>query len=342
MEREEAAKKLKDWLKRWPSESTWISGRDIADAYTDCWPQVKAAIAPGDGAYPDSFWKRSILMAGDPAIRNLKFSWTWVSLPFNVSRHFATKYTEGITHTVHDDMAELADIAGINRDELPEARPVGHHCVADAQTLIDISKKELCAFDPDRDPTDSMSIRDAWKKVRSALAALEPELASCMVCECISCGRCPYKDGCGFVEKTGFSDARAQYLNLKGFVPFKRGGNSPASVIDHVAVTSLSPSSSSLEDGEHEFICDVYKKPGDFILLTEHKILAAASDDMPLSTAASDLARVRKDTFLIAPFEVSVKDDSIEAVSAEIAKNIKEKYRFVGDQAAYAKKPSRT
>ncbi len=163
-------------------------------SHIDNWQEVKDAtmntIGMNTGKYPDSKWKKELIMAEHSPIRKMKFSWRWKDLPYWVSVHIV-RHKIGIEHFVK---TQRSDRTGIDRNELPQGAPVSHECEADAQALINISRKRLCSC-------ASKETREAWQLVKDEVAKVEPELASCMVKECVYRGFCPEMFGCGF-EKT--------------------------------------------------------------------------------------------------------------------------------------------
>lgn len=161
------------------------------------WQDVKNAamntIGKGEGAYPDSAWKKKILLAEHSPIRLLHFSWKWKDLPYWVSVHIV-RHKVGIEHFVS---TQRSDRTGISRDELPQGALVTHQCQADAQALITISRKRLCS-------AASPETRAAWQLLKDRIAEDEPELASCMVRECVYRGFCPEMKSCGYAETEAF------------------------------------------------------------------------------------------------------------------------------------------
>ncbi|MGN0268504.1 MAG: hypothetical protein ACI4D7_12615 [Lachnospiraceae bacterium] len=162
--------------------------------HEDNWQDVKNAtmttIGKNTGTYPDSQWKLKLLRSEHSPIRKMKFAWKWTDLPYWVSVHMV-RHKIGIEHFVK---TQRTDRTHICRDELPQGAFVNHECEADAQALINISRKRLCSC-------ASPETRSAWKLVRDKVAEVEPELASCMVRECIYRGFCPEMFGCGY-DKT--------------------------------------------------------------------------------------------------------------------------------------------
>lgn len=84
---------------------------------------------------------------------------------------------------------------------------MNHACEANAQALINISRKRLCSCASPETP----ETREAWQKVKDEVAKCEPELASCMVRECIYRGFCPEMFGCGYDKTEVFKQELEEY-----------------------------------------------------------------------------------------------------------------------------------
>lgn len=157
-------------------------------------------VGKNQGKYPNSEWKRKILLAEHSPIRRLKFFWRWKDIKSWVSVHIV-RHKIGIEHWVS---TQRTDRTGINRDELPQGSLVNHSCESDAQALINISRKRLCNC-------ASTETREAWQKVKDKVKESEPELANCMVKECIYRGFCPEIFGCGFDKTEEFQKQLVVY-----------------------------------------------------------------------------------------------------------------------------------
>ena len=172
--------------------------------YVDEWQKVKDAtmntIGKDTGKYPNSEWKRKLIMAEHSPIRLIKFGWRWKDLKYWVSVHLVRHWL-GITHFVS---TQRTDRTGIPRDELPQGSVVNHECEANAQALINISRKRLCSC-------ASPETRKAWQEVKDEVAKVEPELASCMVKECIYRGFCPEMFSCGYHKTEVFKKELEEY-----------------------------------------------------------------------------------------------------------------------------------
>lgn len=173
--------------------------------WTDVWPKVKRAARTtiskeGEGAYPSLSWKKTILLAEHSPIRKIKFSWKWADLKSWVSVHFV-RHKFGIEHWV---TTQRSDRTGVDRDTSPQNAPVSHECEANAQALIFISRRRLCA-------QASPETRNAWQEVKAEVQKVDPVLASVMVPECIYRGFCPEFKSCGYVETEAYRKALEEY-----------------------------------------------------------------------------------------------------------------------------------
>lgn len=176
--------------------------------YTDNWLKVKQSARTtvskeGAGKYPDDKWKKSILLAEHSPIRKIKFSWKWTNLKSWVSVHFVRHHL-GILHYVS---TQRTDRTGVDRDYLRQDALVEHECEANAQALINISRKRLCF-------QASQETRVAWQKVKEEVRKSDPILASVMVRECVYRGFCPEMKSCRYCETEKFKRELEKYRSL--------------------------------------------------------------------------------------------------------------------------------
>lgn len=172
--------------------------------YQDYWQQIKNAtmntIGKSTGQYPTSDWKRKLLMSEHSPIRKLKINWKWIDLKSWVSVHIV-RHKHGIEHFI---TTQRTDRTGISRDELPQGALVKHECEANAQALINISRRRLCNG-------ASKETREAWQEVKNRVAEVELELASCMVKECVYRGFCPEMFSCNYHKTEAFKNELLEY-----------------------------------------------------------------------------------------------------------------------------------
>lgn len=177
--------------------------------YTDVWSKVKRAARTtinkeGEGEYPPDSWKKRILLAEHSPIRKIKFSWKWEGIKSWVSVHFVRHWL-GILHWV---TTQRVDRTGVDRDKSPQDTPVSHECEANAQALINISRKRLCS-------QASPETREAWNEVKEGVESYDPILASVMVKECIYRGFCPELNPCGYAETDAYKRELEEYRKIK-------------------------------------------------------------------------------------------------------------------------------
>ncbi len=177
-------------------KGTW---REVADAARTTIGMEKGQKEPG------STWKYKMLLAEHSPIRQLIIKWKWVDLPYWVSVHFV-RHKIGIEHFVS---TQRTDRTGIERDQLPQAQSVSHECIANAQTVIAISRKRLCNM-------ASKETRETWKAVLEAVKEPLPELCNVCVPECIYRGFCPEMTSCGFSGTDKYKKMLLEYRALHG------------------------------------------------------------------------------------------------------------------------------
>lgn len=175
--------------------------------YTDRWNDVKQSARTtigkeGSGKYPTNGWKKTILLAEHSPIRKIKVAWKWEDLKSWVSVHFVRHWL-GILHFV---TTQRTDRTGINRDESRQDTKVSHECEANAQALINISRKRLCS-------QASPETRKAWEEVKEQVSNIDPVLGSVMVKECIYRGFCPEFYSCGYCNTEQFKKDLEEYRN---------------------------------------------------------------------------------------------------------------------------------
>lgn len=176
--------------------------------YKDVWADVKRSARntigrDGSGMYPSDNWKKNILLAEHSPIRKIKFSWRWFGLPYWVSVHFV-RHKFGVDHWVS---TQRTDRTGVIRDDKNQDAPVNHEVEANAQALINISRRRLCG-------QASTKTRKAWEEVVHEIDRKDPVLASVMVPECIYRGFCPELKSCGYCDTKEYEYRLAKYRSL--------------------------------------------------------------------------------------------------------------------------------
>lgn len=176
--------------------------------HEDNWQDVKDStmntIGKTTGAYPTSEWKRRLIMSEHSPIRRIKFYWRWKDLMYWVSVHLV-RHKIGIEHWI---TTQRTDRTGINRNEISQDALINHAVEADAQALVNISRRRLCNC-------ASKETREAWQTVKNKIAESEPELASCMVRECVyRNGLCPEMFSCNYNKTDAFKEELKEYTSF--------------------------------------------------------------------------------------------------------------------------------
>lgn len=149
---------------------------------------------------PSNEWKKKILLAEHSPIRLIKIKWIWEDIPYWVSMHFC-RHKIGIEHFVK---TSRSDRTGTDRTKLYQDNPVNHICEANAQSIINISRKRFCK-------QASEETRLTWGLFINKLKEIEPELASCCVPDCIYRGFCSEMNECGFSYSEEYKNILLNY-----------------------------------------------------------------------------------------------------------------------------------
>ena len=159
--------------------------------YSDQWQAVKDAamntIGIESGKYPTGKWKRKMLLAEHSPIRLIELTVRISDVPYWVVMHLV-RHKIGIEHFVS---TQRTDRTGENRNEKPQSALVDYTFRANAQALIAISRKRLCA-------QAAPETRRVWKAVIDAVREVEPEIAEICVPDCVYRGRCFELKCCGY------------------------------------------------------------------------------------------------------------------------------------------------
>lgn len=173
----------------------------IRGSWTDIVNSARTTINMEHGEKePSSNWKRKMLLAEHSPIRQLSMKWKWFDLKYWVSTHFVRHWL-GIVHYVR---TQRTDRTGIERDDLGQGSLVEHEVVANAQAIINISRKRLCNC-------ASIETRQAWEEFLVSIKDIEPELYSVCVPDCIYRGYCYEFRSCGYHETYKYKKELEEY-----------------------------------------------------------------------------------------------------------------------------------
>lgn len=158
---------------------------------------------------PSNSWKAKILLAEHSPIRLLEFDWTWSFIQQWVTTHLV-RHHEGCEKFVHSQRVDRNPaLAGLSRDDLPQGLLNDMDMTANAQALINISRKRLCSC-------ASKETREAWKQVIAEIRKIDPVLADKCVPECLYRGFCPeFMNPCGYAGTKKFQVDLEKYRSVE-------------------------------------------------------------------------------------------------------------------------------
>ena len=161
---------------------------------------------------PSDSWKAKMLLAEHSPIRLVEFEWTWKGIKQWVTTHIVRHHEgcEKMVHSQRGDRRAILEEYGIEtRDQLPQGAENDMDMTANAQALINISRKRLCSC-------ASKETREAWKQVQESIRKIDPIMAEKMVPECIYRGFCPeFMNPCGYSKTPQFEEALKKYRNTE-------------------------------------------------------------------------------------------------------------------------------
>ena len=160
---------------------------------------------------PLDSWKAKMLLAEHSPIRLLEYDWSWGEIRQWVTAHLVRHHEgcEKFVHTQRGDRRKILEDYGVEtRDELPQGALNDMDMTANAQALINISRKRLCNC-------ASKETREAWTQVKEAIAEVDPILASKMVPECLYRGFCPeFMNPCGYSKTEKYKKDLEKYRSV--------------------------------------------------------------------------------------------------------------------------------
>ena len=157
---------------------------------------------------PSNSWKAKMLLAEHSPIRLLEYDWTWAEIQQWVTTHLV-RHHEGCEKFVHTQRVDRnLFLRNKSRDELPQGLFNEMDMNANAQAIINISRKRLCSC-------ASKETREAWKQVVEEIRKVDPILADKCVPECLYRGFCPeFMNPCGYSKTKKFQLDLVKYRNV--------------------------------------------------------------------------------------------------------------------------------
>ena len=138
-------------------------------------------------------WVRSMLNAEHSPIREKIYHIELIGIPYWIANHFRTHFI-GVNYYMSTSREDRT-AAQTPRSELPQDAPVNLLISANAQSLINISRKRLCG-------KAHHETRKVWESVVDEMRNVDDVMASFMVRECVyRCGVCHEDKPCGLFRQ---------------------------------------------------------------------------------------------------------------------------------------------
>lgn len=156
---------------------------------------------------PTNQWKADMLLAEHSPIRNVVYYISIYNIRQWVTVHLVRHWLGFIpfVHTQREDRTKL----DCSRDELPQGSLNDMDITANAQALINVSRKRLCNC-------ASKETREAWTKVRNAIVEIDAVMGDKMVRNCVYRGFCPEGNKCcGYTKTAAYQKELFEYRNKK-------------------------------------------------------------------------------------------------------------------------------
>lgn len=151
---------------------------------------------------PSDNWKAKMLLSEHSPIRLVEYDISIDSIRQWVTVHLVRHWLGFIpfVHSQREDRRKL----DCSRDELPQGSLNDMDVSANAQALINVSRRRLCS-------TASKETREAWQKVKESIAEIDPIMASKMVRECVYRGFCTQGHACNYSKTEAFQKELEEY-----------------------------------------------------------------------------------------------------------------------------------
>lgn len=152
---------------------------------------------------PSDSFKKKILLAEHSPIRGLIYCFKITNLKSWVATHFARHHV-GVEKWIK---TQRTDRTGVDRDELPQGALVDMELEANAQALINLSRKRLCN-------QASPETREVMQEIKKEVSKRDEFLARIMVKECVYRGFCPEMQSCNYDKTEKFQQDLKEYREL--------------------------------------------------------------------------------------------------------------------------------
>ena len=160
---------------------------------------------------PTNKWKRKMLLAEHSPIRLVEYDGIWDFIKMWVTTHLV-RHHMGVEKFVSTQRTDRnPDLMDLDRDEIPQGLENTMMISANAQGLINMSRRRLCSC-------ASTETRQAWKALLEEIKKVDPILVEKCVPECIYRGFCPEFDKCcGYVNTEKYKEDLIKYRSIEDY-----------------------------------------------------------------------------------------------------------------------------
>ena len=161
---------------------------------------------------PSNKWKRKMLLAEHSPIRLVEYDGIWDFIKMWVTTHLVRHHV-GVEKFVSTQRTDRnPDLMDLDRDDIPQGLENTMMISANAQGLINMSRKRLCSC-------ASTETRQAWKALLEEIKKVDPILVEKCAPECIYRGFCPEFDNCcGYVNTEKYKEDLIKYRSIEDYV----------------------------------------------------------------------------------------------------------------------------
>lgn len=149
---------------------------------------------------PTEKWVHGMLLAEHSPIRLVEYDITIKDVPNFVVGHLV-RHHQGCEKFV---ATHRSDRTGVDDVQITRLTPSSFILSANAQALMNISRKRLCG-------NASKETIYVWKAVKKAIRDIDPIMASKMVPECIYRGFCPELHSCRYCMSKAYEKELNEY-----------------------------------------------------------------------------------------------------------------------------------
>lgn len=178
--------------------------KNVKGTWEEVANRARTTVSKGElGKEPSDNFKKRILMAEHSPIRGLIYCFKISNLKSWVATHFVRHHV-GVEKWVS---TQRTDRTGVNRDELPQGEEVTMELEANAQALINMSRKRLCS-------QASSETREVMQAIKKEVSERDEFLARVMVKECVYRGFCPEMKSCNYDKTETFKKELEDYRDI--------------------------------------------------------------------------------------------------------------------------------